>query len=143
MNNENQPRAFTPSSSGEVDPSVTPDCREAGPKIRFRCKRCNRLIESRGIYGCECGSTEQIEEPLSSKPCCDWFADTGKLCHDCAPKLSAPPSPPKRGEPPSHYLKGPREPWRPWVNAEQSGMGPIGARKENFDHRGHKDGYGR
>jgi len=77
--NENQPHAYEPSSSGEVDPSVTLDYREAGP-----------------------------------------------------------PFPPKQGRPPAHYLKGPREPWRSWVNAEHSGMGPIGAHRESFDHGGHK-----
>ncbi len=48
------------------------------------------------------------------------------------------PFPPVQGKPPAHYLKGPREPWRSWVNAEHSGMGPIGAHRESFDHKGHK-----
>ncbi len=56
------------------------------------------------------------------------------------PTLAAgPPFPPKRVEPPAHYLKGPSEPWRAWVNADHSFMGPVGATRESFDHKGYKN----
>ncbi len=56
------------------------------------------------------------------------------------PALSAGPAfPPKRVEPPAHYLKAAPEPWRPWVNANQNFMGPVGVTRENFDHKGYKN----
>ena len=57
--------------------------------------------------------------------------------HEAGPSF-----PPVQAKPPAHYLKGPREPWRSWVNAEQSGMGPVGMSKQSFDHTGYKDGHG-
>jgi hypothetical protein len=53
-----------------------------------------------------------------------------------------PPFPPVQGKPPAHYLKGAKESWRSWVNAEQSGMGPVGAGRENLSHGGYRDGHG-